>query len=319
MNTLISLLLLSALHLSAAAGTCDYNNPTNCINVQTKATRSFAFDNLFTKNATFVYAIDSISSNVQKTAFWLEYPVLHTNNEARNLTQVAMLFTNASSASNGGNNGCNGIISDQCAENLKDALRWGIIPNVYEQQNQSLPNALKELTANPPRNLSCPVDLFDDSALTSTWNTSDSVTRPFAVEWVERIQEYIHSEHLPSGSANQTYSFPVDRKRSYETQLAKAGVGIVVRAPVYVEPVYNSEEQEYQGERLVDFDEIEIEFVCLKASDDEIENAGDGGDGSDHESASGSDDSPEDNDNAGVRASVAVFPAVLGALVAMML
>ncbi|KAL4867170.1 hypothetical protein BDV12DRAFT_171865 [Aspergillus spectabilis] len=178
MKTLVSLPLLSVLHSAAtAADTCDYDNPTNCINAQASGTRSFAFDPFFNENATFVYAIDSLTDETQKTAFWLEYPVLYKNDNARNISQVGMLFTNASGPIGGGNNGCNGLLSEQCAENLKDALKWGILSNVHEQQNQSLPNALRGLASNPLRNLSCPTDLFDDSALTTTWNTSDSVTR----------------------------------------------------------------------------------------------------------------------------------------------
>jgi hypothetical protein len=173
MNKLVSLLLWSVIHTAAtAADTCDYDNPTNCINVQANGTRSFAFDPFFNENATFVYAIDSLTDETQKTAFWLEYPVLYKNDNARNISQVGMLFTNASGSLDGGNNGCNGLLSEQCAENLKDALKWGILSNVHEQQNQSLPNALRGLASNPLRNLSCPTDLFDDSVTRRTFPSS---------------------------------------------------------------------------------------------------------------------------------------------------
>ncbi|KAL4931717.1 uncharacterized protein BDV17DRAFT_288777 [Aspergillus undulatus] len=321
MNTLVSLILLSVLHLGAtAAESCDYNNPTNCINVQAKATRSFEFGDLFPEDATWVYAIDSVADDKQKTAFWLEYPVRHTNNAVLNITQLGMLFTNASGPVEGGNNGCDGLISQECAENLKDVLKWGLLSNLnfQEEQNQSLLNALRELTSNPLRNLSCATDLFDDSALTTTWNSSDgSVARAFVIESTFNETVFVVPESLPSGSASHAYSFPVDRAGSYEAQLDKAGVGITVRAPIYVEPIYDWEAQDYPGERNATFDEIQLDLVCLRAGGDDGSgsNGDDQTDGSQNASRSG--DSPGDN-SAG-RASAFVLPAVLGVLVALVL
>ncbi|KAL5337757.1 hypothetical protein BJX70DRAFT_368685 [Aspergillus crustosus] len=322
MYTLVSFLLLYILPLAAtaatAADTCNYDKPTNCINVQAKGTHSFSFDPYFTENATFVYAIDSITDEVQKTAFWLEYPVLYTNNDARNISQVGMLFTNASGSPGGGNNGCNNLLSEQCTKNLKDALKWGVLANLQDQQNQSLSNALRGLAENPLRNLSCPTDLFDDSALTATWNSSSDVTRPFTLE-VPRTFEYDYiydgySGNLPSGSASQTYSFPVDRERSHEAQLGKVGVGIIVRAPIYIEPVYSWELKDYTGGRNVTFDEIQLELVCVKTGGDGDSNSNDDGNDKENQDASSADEDPDEN-SAG-RASAFILPVAIGGLVA---
>ena len=109
---------------------------------------------------------------LQKIAFWLEYPSLHTDKTALEISQVGMLFTNASDSPGGGNNGRNSLLSEACAENLKDALKWGILSHLHEEQNQSLPNALRDLHSSSLANLSCPTDLLDDEALITTWNSS---------------------------------------------------------------------------------------------------------------------------------------------------
>jgi hypothetical protein len=95
-------------------------------------------------------------------------------------------------------------------------------------------------------------------------------------------------ELLPTGNASHTYSAPIDRARSYSAQLDKIGVGIMARVPVYLEPVLNWQTMEYDFEKNVTFEEIEVEFVCLSAGragssesqdEDESEN-GEGGSGS---------------------------------------
>jgi hypothetical protein len=74
-------------------------------------------------------------------------------------------------------------------------------------------------------------------------------------------------ELLPSGNASHTYSAPIDRARGYSAQLDKIGVGILARVPIYLEPVLNWETMEYDVEKNVTFEEIEVDFVCLSAGD----------------------------------------------------
>ncbi|KAL4956660.1 hypothetical protein BDW69DRAFT_181332 [Aspergillus filifer] len=328
MNTLAAFLLLSALALTNAIElTCNNQDKTNCINAINKGNRSFSFGDLFPEDATFVYAMDSLTAvgneeldntdGLQKIAFWLEYPSLNTDKTALEISQVGMLFTNASGSIGGGNNGCNSILSKSCADNLKDVLKWGILLHLHEEQNQSLPNALRELHSNPLGNLSCPMDLFDDEALITTWNSSlGDVARPFLVESTTNATMYSYElayQHLPSGSASQTYSFPVNRERSYEAQLNKAGVGIIVRAPIYIEPVYDWQLQDYAGERNVTFDEIQLDLVCMKLD-------GNGGNGNSSNSDSqGAEDSEDTGDNSASRASMFMFPTLAGTLAALLL
>ncbi|KAL4967896.1 uncharacterized protein BDV14DRAFT_168563 [Aspergillus stella-maris] len=183
MNTLAALLLVSVLPLTNTIElTCNNEDKTNCINAVNKGTHSFSFGDLFPENATFVYGLEPLTAvgseeldnkdGLQKIAFWLEYPSLHTDKTALEISQVGMLFTNASGSLGGGNNGCNGLLSEACAENLKDALKWGLLSHLHEEQNQSLPNALRDFHSTPLANLSCPTDLFDDEALITTWNSS---------------------------------------------------------------------------------------------------------------------------------------------------
>ncbi|KAL4797528.1 hypothetical protein BDV19DRAFT_359041 [Aspergillus venezuelensis] len=330
MNTLAALLLLSVLSLTNAIElTCNNEDKTNCIKAVNKGTHSFSFGDLFPENATFVYAMDPLTAvgneeldnkdGLQKIAFWLEYSSLHADKTALEISHVGMLFTNASDSIGGGNNGCNGLLSEACAESLKDALKWGILSHLHQEQNQSLPNTLRGLHSSPLTNLSCPTDLFDDEALITTWNsTSGDVARPFLVETTANATMYSYPlayQHLPSGSASQTYSLPVTKERSYEAQLAKAGVGIIVRAPIYIEPVYDWQLKDYAGERNVTFDEIQMDLVCMRLD-------GDGGDGNSSDSnsqgaeAGGSGDT---GDNAASRTSMFIFPTLAGLLAALLL
>jgi hypothetical protein len=126
-----------------------------------------------------------------------------------------------------------------------------------------------------------------------------------------------YSGNLPSGSASQTYSFPEDRERSYQAQLDKAAIGIIVLAPIYIEPVYNWELQEYTGERNVTYDEIQLELVCMKAGGDG-DGLGDSEDNDDDDSQNASDSDENPRDNSAGRASVFILPVVIGALVALL-
>ncbi|KAJ5098657.1 hypothetical protein N7532_005658 [Penicillium argentinense] len=269
------------------ADTCDYYNLGNCINVQSEGSQSFEFKPLFPENPTLVYAIDELTSTeiqietdkdplwqpdeAQRISFWLEYPVINTTNEAFTLSQIGMLFTNVTGELGGGNNGCDGILGQQCAENLKDVLKWMLLEEVdgSSEDEKVLHNVLSELESRPLYNLSCPHDIFDDSALT--------LEKALAVEAVYDDTGYtFEPEFLPSGNSSFTYTTPVDRERSYEEQVRKIGVGIVVRFPITLEPEYDPTSEQYEGGRNTTLDGIQLELVCVRAEDN---NSGDGAGG----------------------------------------
>ncbi|KAL5361525.1 hypothetical protein BJX96DRAFT_176312 [Aspergillus floccosus] len=168
------------------AQTCDYyDTGNNCINVQSKGSKSFEFRPLFPEDPTIVYAIDELSEDeiqmetdqgylgnpdaAQRTTFWLEYSSMNATKEAFSISQIGMLFTNATKAAEGGNNGCDGLLGQDCVENLKDALKWKIIRNLRGDSSDErvLAQVFRDLKMRPMYNLSCPRDIFDDEALPS--------------------------------------------------------------------------------------------------------------------------------------------------------
>jgi hypothetical protein len=180
----VSFLSLSA--STAMAQSCDYyNKGDNCINVHIKGTKSFEFKPLFPEDPTLVYAVDELSKNeiqmeidqgymgntdvAQRTTFWLEHSNMNDTEEAMSISQIGMLFTNASGAVYGGNNGCDGLLGEECVENLKDVLKWNIIRNMRGDpaDKEVLAEVFRDLKRRPMYNLSCPHDLFDDEALRS--------------------------------------------------------------------------------------------------------------------------------------------------------
>ncbi|KAL2833957.1 hypothetical protein BJY01DRAFT_224845 [Aspergillus pseudoustus] len=331
-NSVFALFLVAS--ATATAQSCDYSRESNCINPQTNGTKTFEFKPLFPSGASLVYAVDSLSSDelqystikdatteAQRIAFWVEYPEVKVDNDDMVISQVGMLFSNASQSVEGDNGGCNGVVSSGCADNLKDVLKWGILRHVYEGQNASLYQALGDLYDRPLTNLSCPGDLFDDSPLYPTVAGNGSYGRALAIEATEANTKYfLFPELLPSGNSSYTYSAPIDRARSYSAQLAKTGVGILARVPVYLEAIYDMQSGEYEGEKNVTYDEIEVEFVCLSAGDDEGESQSQSGNQSaDSGSGSGNGDGEDNDENSAARASgfalsivVAGFAAVAG-------
>jgi hypothetical protein len=179
-NSIFILFLFASATAGANAHSCDYSKEFNCINPQTNGTKTFEFKPLFPSDASLVYAVDSLSSDelqystvddateAQRIAFWVEYPDVHVDNDDLVISQVGMLFSNASQTVNGDNGGCNGLIGSDCADNLKDVLKWGVLRHLAEGQNASLYQTLDDLYAKPLTNLSCPGDIFDDSPLYPT-------------------------------------------------------------------------------------------------------------------------------------------------------
>ncbi|KAL3494372.1 hypothetical protein BJX62DRAFT_47550 [Aspergillus germanicus] len=315
-NSVFTLFLVASATAGANAQSCDYSRESNCINPQTNGTKTFEFKPLFPSDASLVYAVDSLSSDelqystiddateAQRIAFWVEYPEVHVDNDDLVISQVGMLFSNASQTVNGDNGGCDGIIASDCADNLKDVLKWGILRHLAEGQNASLYQTLDDLYAKPLTNLSCPGDLLDDSPLYPTVAGNGSYGHALAIEATfNNTLGWMTPELLASGNASHTYSAPIDRARSYSAQLDKIGVGILARVPVYLEPVLNWETMEYDFEKNVTFEKIEVEFVCLSAGDAGVT-----------ESDSGSESSQDDDENSAAKVSGFGLPVVLTGL-----
>ncbi|KAL3465234.1 hypothetical protein BJX64DRAFT_70940 [Aspergillus heterothallicus] len=312
-TSVFALSLVASAIAVANAQSCDYSKGSNCINPQANGTKTFEFEPLFPSGASLVYAVDSLSSEelqystidgateAQRIAFWVEYPEVEVDNDDMIVSQVGMLFSNASELVDGETGGCSGVVWSSCADRLKDVLKWGILRHLQEGQNASLYLALEDLYDRPLTNLSCPGDLFDDSPLYPTVAGNGSYGRALAIEaTMNNTMGWMSPELLPSGNSSYTYSTPIDRARSYSAQLDKIGVGILARVPVYLEPVYNWQDKEYEGEKNVTYDEIEVEFVCLLAADsgDSQNQSGDSGSGSGNGSASGSGSSADDDNSA---------------------
>jgi len=190
MNPFYAVLPVFTLCLRAAiAQSCDYYNLGRCINVQSQGSRSFPFKPLFPTDPTFVYAIDELSPDeikietdqnssfdadeLQRIAFWLEYSNANFTPSALAVSQVGMLFTNATGPVEGGNNGCNSVLGEECVKNLKDVLINSMVGKmdisyIEEMPREILYDALESFALRPLYNLSCPRDLFDDSPLAPT-------------------------------------------------------------------------------------------------------------------------------------------------------
>ncbi|KAJ0420359.1 hypothetical protein BJY00DRAFT_313030 [Aspergillus carlsbadensis] len=327
-HSVFTLFLVASATAGANAQSCDYSTESNCINPQTNGTKTFEFEPLFPSDASLVYAVDSLSSDelkystindateAQRIAFWVEYPEVHVDNEALAISQVGMIFSNASQTVEGDNGGCDGIIGSGCADNLKEVLKWGILRHLAEGQNASLYQTLDDLYAEPLTNLSCPGDLFDDSPLYPTVAGNGTYGRALAIEATfNNTLGWMTPELLASGNASSTYSAPIDRARSYSAQLDKIGVGIVARVPIYLESVLNWETQEYEGEKNVTFDEIEVEFVCLSAGDGETESdSQDESDDGESESGGGSGNGEDDDENSAARVTGFLLPVIVAGL-----
>jgi len=78
---------------------------------------------------------------------------------------------------------------------------------------------------------------------------------------------YSRPEMLPPGNASFTYSYPEDRVRSYQEQLAKVGVGIVVRFPSPIDTHFNSTTEQNEGGSVPSAAEFQMEFVCVRVND----------------------------------------------------
>lgn len=165
---------------------CVYKFPDSdarsCIKVQSKATAAFQFSSLFPDNATFVYAIDDYDkdevneqnqwssyidkpTSFERVAYWLEYSNVNDTPAARAHSEFGVLFTNASGSIEGGNNGCDGVLTQECAANLLETLRWTMYLGVGVEVVAPLSLALPLIASYS--NLSCPTDLFDDSPITN--------------------------------------------------------------------------------------------------------------------------------------------------------
>ncbi|KAI9372238.1 hypothetical protein BJX61DRAFT_508012 [Aspergillus egyptiacus] len=327
---LVSLSFLFANAIVASAQSCDYTKDTNCINAQALGTQYFPFEPLFPSpeeiEPILNYAIDPLSASeisaldieadeAQKVAFWLDYAVTKGSSDEA-VSQIAMLFTNASGDTAGAeSNGCAAVLGSDCVRNLKEVLKWGMLAKMdpYLEQDSSLYRAIDTLQSNPLTNLSCPVDLFDDKALVPVIG-NDTEPKPLFVEL--NRNSFLTEGGLPYASANATYQ-TVTRLRSYEAQLAKVGVGITVRAPLYIGRFLSEETGEYFGGEPIDFDEIQMEIACIRA---ENVDAAAGGADSENDQASGGQDEneneneDEDEGNGASRAGMVLLPVVVGAL-----
>lgn len=143
--------ILPLLPLGVAAlqtGTCDYsaNNwyqgESYCINPNETASTDFTWPPLFPKGATFVYAADDLDGediadletlvdaeavkdwNGTMVGWWLEYDEVELNNtDFLMLTEMDVFYTNTSNEIGGGSNGCEGLLSAKCIENINSTLR----------------------------------------------------------------------------------------------------------------------------------------------------------------------------------------------------
>ena len=164
---------------SLAAAQCDYYASTRCIKAQESATAAIPFAPLFTQAPTFVYAIDDLDENDKKTilekegtsiklpflqaiGIWLEFPpaALNFTPAAERKTQIAAIFTNATGSIGGSDNGCGNFLGAECVKNLRATIQLFSVG----QNNDLVQRGFTGLRERPLRNLSCPVDLFDDYA-----------------------------------------------------------------------------------------------------------------------------------------------------------
>lgn len=191
-----------------ASQECEYQFPDSdsrsCIKVQSKATATFQFSPLFPEDVTFAYAVDDYDADevnqenqwtsyipkptsFERVAFWLEYSTSNYTPAARAQTEFGVLFTNASDVIGGGNNGCDGVLTEACAANLQEALRWNMFQGAGVLAVTPLNLAVPAIASL--RNLSCPDDLFDDDLLT--------IGKPCHVGFFSTIVEWSRPPPLP--------------------------------------------------------------------------------------------------------------------------
>ena len=92
-----------------------------------------------------------------------------------------MLLSNATGTISGGNNGCDGLLSEECVSNLKDILKWSIVL-LDEYPTNFLEGRIGKFQKTPLTNLSCPANIFDDFqdliSLGGTFNLPRIVSAP---------------------------------------------------------------------------------------------------------------------------------------------
>ncbi|KAL5343371.1 hypothetical protein BJX70DRAFT_393939 [Aspergillus crustosus] len=238
------------------------------------------------RNATIYETADSTSTrnaselniNVTRTAFWLEYPEINiTTEDTLFISHIGMLFTNASNSISGANNGCDGLLGTNCTSFLKAYVKARITPRGSRQDDQrdDLDRVLNSRRRNWYRGRGrngtqspCPVDLWDDGGVLPTEEEEgeDRMVLPLAIEANKLSESHNYTtDSLPSGDSSHTYNRPIDRERSLEEQIQKAGVGIITRVPIFIPPVYNRLTGEYEGGINFTDDDVQVELICSRA------------------------------------------------------
>lgn len=174
---------LAALALSlhsgqaSAQGACDHYLDDDCIDAYGEAT--FEFDPIFDEPLTFAYGFrvyfnDEMDSSlmgtpsgydgdVNRLKAWLSYDnsTVNIDRSANRSSDVAVLFTNTSGTVGGGNNGCDGLLGKECADNLIDILKWSVIhADDYPLTTFSTVDKFRQ---TPLTNLSCPAGIFEEA------------------------------------------------------------------------------------------------------------------------------------------------------------
>ena len=171
-SALLTSLLANTAH---SQGKCDHYLDDECLDAYGIA--SLEFKPLFTEPLKFGYGFrvrfdnESYPSNgpanykgdQNLVRAWFEYDMdtLNVNTAANRTTSMLALFVNSSGSVSGQNNGCNGALGEECANNLKDILKWSmVLADDYGQWAN-----LGKFEDTPPTNLSCPKDIFEDFAV----------------------------------------------------------------------------------------------------------------------------------------------------------
>lgn len=175
-----------ALSSRAQEAECNYyDGHDRCLNPDATASVTIDIKPLFSSPPTLVYAIDNLTDTqiaieddkygdgiwwrsnykggqIQKIGFWMEYDEdsLNYTESSERTYQLAVIFTRSPNSIGGSDGGCEQLLGSECVDGLRDTFRWNGIG--YD----NWPDLMKR----PLRNISCPMDIFEDDLLLSCKN-----------------------------------------------------------------------------------------------------------------------------------------------------
>ncbi|CAI7609616.1 unnamed protein product [Penicillium pancosmium] len=244
------LLAILALLQCSSAQFCSFWT-SDCIEPLAQVAVPFSFQPLFPDPITLFYGFDALSSGkgqgpMTKTAFWLGYQDRNIDQKAidtNRTTEIGFRIGNITGSPSGGNNGCDGIWSEDCTRELKNSIQRGIfhLPPPIDHHRRPLAAALEHMMWDPPKLDSCPRQLFEDVA---------------SIPVQDFIRESVPQQNVtvmtPGSGYNPWQVWYIDDMTSRQ-QASQVALGIITRSPTYdSEPPHSP-------------DDVQVELVCVQA------------------------------------------------------